>query len=88
MLQPSAENVEAKNVSRMLYPDDTTPQGKELRFKQQYFFVSASLQDMLAQHLAEGRPLRVAARPVSHPVERHASRAGNTGADAPAGGRA
>ncbi|RPI15060.1 MAG: glycogen/starch/alpha-glucan family phosphorylase, partial [Lysobacterales bacterium] len=44
-------------VSRILYPDDTTPQGKELRFKQQYFFVSASLQDMLAQHLAEERPL-------------------------------
>ena len=53
----SIEDVEAKNVSRILYPDDTTPQGKELRFKQQYFFVSASLQDMLAQHLAEGRPL-------------------------------
>ena len=55
--EASAEAVDAKNVSRVLYPDDTTPQGKELRFKQQYFFVSASLQDMLAQHLAEGRPL-------------------------------
>ena len=55
--EASAANVEAKNVSRILYPDDTTPQGKELRFKQQYFFVSASLQDLLAQHLAEGRPL-------------------------------
>jgi starch phosphorylase len=53
--EASAEQVDAKNVSRILYPDDTTPQGKELRFKQQYFFVSASLQDMLAQHLAEGR---------------------------------
>ncbi|HET7204392.1 MAG TPA: glycogen/starch/alpha-glucan phosphorylase, partial [Steroidobacteraceae bacterium] len=51
----SNEQVDAKNVSRILYPDDTTPQGKELRFKQQYFFVSASLQDMLAQHLAESR---------------------------------
>jgi len=50
----SLTQAEAKNVSRILYPDDTTPQGKELRFKQQYFFVSASLQDMLAQHLAEG----------------------------------
>jgi starch phosphorylase len=48
--------VDAKNLSRILYPDDTTPQGKELRFKQQYFFVSASLQDILAQHLDEGRP--------------------------------
>lgn len=55
--EASAEQVDAKNVSRILYPDDTTPQGKELRFKQQYFFVSASLQDMLAQHLAEGRAL-------------------------------
>ena len=53
--EASAEQVDAKNVSRILYPDDTTPQGKELRFKQQYFFVSASLQDMLAQHLSEGR---------------------------------
>jgi glycogen phosphorylase len=53
--EASAEQVDAKNVSRILYPDDTTPQGKELRFKQQYFFVSASLQDILAQHLREGR---------------------------------
>ncbi|HEX9772356.1 MAG TPA: glycogen/starch/alpha-glucan phosphorylase [Steroidobacteraceae bacterium] len=51
----AAAQVEAKNVSRLLYPDDTTPQGKELRLKQQYFFVSASLQDILAQHLADGR---------------------------------
>ncbi len=51
------EQVDAKNMSRVLYPDDTTPQGKELRLKQQYFFVSASLQDMLATLAAEGRPL-------------------------------
>jgi starch phosphorylase len=55
--EASVEDVEAKNVSRILYPDDSTPQGKELRVKQQYFFVSASLQDMLATHLAEGRTL-------------------------------
>ena len=51
------EQVEAKNLSRVLYPDDSTPQGKELRLKQQYFFVSASLQDILATHLSEGRTL-------------------------------
>ncbi len=51
------EQIEAKNLSRVLYPDDSTPQGRELRFKQQYFFVSASLQDILATHLNEGRPL-------------------------------
>jgi glycogen phosphorylase len=52
-----ADQIEAKNLSRVLYPDDTTPQGKELRFKQQYFFVSASLQDLLFQHLSHGRNL-------------------------------
>ena len=51
------EQVEAKNLSRVLYPDDSTPQGRELRLKQQYFFVSASLQDILQTHLSEGRTL-------------------------------
>jgi starch phosphorylase len=51
------EQLEAKNLSRVLYPDDSTPQGKELRLKQQYFFVSASLQDILRIHLSEGRSL-------------------------------
>ncbi|MET0534449.1 MAG: glycogen/starch/alpha-glucan phosphorylase [Steroidobacter sp.] len=53
-----AEQIDAKNLTRVLYPDDSTPQGKELRFKQQYFFVSASLQDLLGQHLAERRALK------------------------------
>ena len=43
--------VEAKNrsetVSRVLYPDDSTEQGRELRLRQEYFFVSASLQDIV-----------------------------------------
>src|SRR5277367_3766338 len=51
------DQVEAKNLSRVLYPDDSTPQGKELRLKQQHFFVSASLQDILLTHLSEGRSL-------------------------------
>jgi starch phosphorylase len=51
------EQIDAKNLSRVLYPDDSTPQGRELRLKQQYFFVSASLQDILATHLSEGRTL-------------------------------
>ena len=51
------DQIAAKNVSRVLYPDDSTPQGRELRFRQQYFFVTASLQDLLATHLAEGRTL-------------------------------
>ena len=42
---------ESENLSKVLYPDDTTDMGKELRLKQQYFFVSASLQDILYRFL-------------------------------------
>ena len=38
---------ESENISKVLYPDDTTFMGKELRLKQQYFFVCASLHDIL-----------------------------------------
>ncbi len=41
---------ESENLSKVLYPDDTTDMGKELRLKQQYFFVSASLQDILYRY--------------------------------------
>ena len=41
------EKNESENLSRVLYPDDTTEMGRELRLMQQYFFVSASLQDIL-----------------------------------------
>jgi starch phosphorylase len=39
-----------ENISRVLYPDDTTMMGRELRLKQQFFFVSASLQDILHRY--------------------------------------
>lgn len=42
----------AENISRVLYPDDSTMAGRELRLRQEYFFVSASVQDMLHRHLA------------------------------------
>lgn len=52
-----AQAVEAKNrsetVSRVLYPDDSTDQGRELRLRQEYFFVSASLQDILRRFLSD-----------------------------------
>jgi starch phosphorylase len=41
---------ESENLSKVLYPNDTTVMGRELRLKQQYFFVSASLQDMLYRY--------------------------------------
>ncbi|WP_294088542.1 glycogen/starch/alpha-glucan phosphorylase [uncultured Actinobacillus sp.] len=39
-----------ENVSRVLYPDDSTSAGRELRLRQEYFLVSASLQDILKRH--------------------------------------
>ncbi|MCF8179385.1 MAG: glycogen/starch/alpha-glucan phosphorylase [Sulfuritalea sp.] len=48
---------ESENLSKVLYPDDTTEMGRELRLKQQYFFVSASLQDMLYRFAKSGTPL-------------------------------
>ncbi|MGB3659889.1 MAG: glycogen/starch/alpha-glucan phosphorylase, partial [Pseudolabrys sp.] len=40
-------------ISRFLYPNDSTPEGQELRLRQEYFFTSASLQDMVRRHLDE-----------------------------------
>ena len=41
---------ESENLSKVLYPDDTTEMGRELRLKQQYFFVCASLQDVFYRY--------------------------------------
>lgn len=43
----SAQRDASENITRVLYPDDTTPQGKRLRLEQQYFFVACSLGDVL-----------------------------------------
>lgn len=47
----------ARTISRVLYPDDTTNAGKELRLKQEYFFTAASIQDLMARFLSEGHKL-------------------------------
>jgi len=43
----------AENVSRVLYPDDSTQAGRELRLRQEYFFCSASLQDIVGHFLSK-----------------------------------
>jgi glycogen phosphorylase len=43
----------ARTISRVLYPDDTTYAGKELRLKQEFFMTSAALQDIVRRYLAE-----------------------------------
>lgn len=45
------EKNKAEMISKVLYPNDTKDEGKVLRLKQQYFFVSASLQDLVKKHL-------------------------------------
>ncbi|WP_439258254.1 glycogen/starch/alpha-glucan phosphorylase [Lonepinella sp. BR2271] len=45
------ERSSIENVSRVLYPDDSTTAGKELRLRQEYFLVSASLQDIIRRHV-------------------------------------
>ena len=40
----------AEAISRVRYPGDDTPEGQELRLRQEYFFTSASLQDILRRH--------------------------------------
>jgi starch phosphorylase len=49
------DNVAAESVTRVLYPDDSTEAGRALRFLQQYFMVSCSLQDIIARFTHRGR---------------------------------
>ncbi len=46
-----SEQARAEAISKVLYPSDETPAGQELRLRQEYFFVSASLQDIVHLHL-------------------------------------
>jgi starch phosphorylase len=49
-----SEMARAQAISKFLYPSDETPAGRELRLRQEYFFVSASLQDIIDCHLRTG----------------------------------
>lgn len=48
----------AENISKVLYPEDSTPQGKELRLQQQYFFVACSIKDFIDNVLPDDFDLR------------------------------
>jgi starch phosphorylase len=45
-----SEQARAEAISKILYPGDDSPAGRELRLRQEYFFVSASIQDLLRRH--------------------------------------
>ena len=45
------QKTSSENVTKVLYPNDNTPQGKELRLKQQYFFVACSLNNIIKRFM-------------------------------------
>jgi starch phosphorylase len=53
-----ADHNRAEIITRVLYPADSTPQGQELRLRQEFFFTSASLQDILRRHLQHHSDLK------------------------------
>jgi starch phosphorylase len=53
-----ADRVRAEAISKVLYPSDATPAGQELRLRQEYFFASASLLDLVRRHLKQHREIR------------------------------
>jgi len=57
-LDAVAGGIESQNLSRILYPDDSTSLGRELRFKQEYFLVCASLQDIVRRYRKHNEDLR------------------------------
>lgn len=46
-VQAVQQKIFSENISKVLYPNDGTPQGRELRLRQQYFFVACSLRDII-----------------------------------------
>ena len=60
-----AEEARAESICKFLYPNDESPAGRELRLRQEYFFVSASLQDLVKRHLSSDGQLRSLASKVA-----------------------
>ena len=77
-----ADQVTAESISKVLYPCDATPAGQELRLRQEYFFVSASLQDLVRRHIQAFGHIGTPARQDRDPAQRYASRDRGRRADA------
>jgi glycogen phosphorylase len=53
-----SDTVRAEAISKVLYPSDATPAGQELRLRQEYFFASASLLDLMRRHIKQYKDVR------------------------------
>ncbi|MFY9970181.1 MAG: glycogen/starch/alpha-glucan phosphorylase [Roseiarcus sp.] len=53
-----SDTVRAEAISKVLYPSDATPAGQELRLRQEYFFASASLLDLIRRHIKQYKDVR------------------------------
>jgi starch phosphorylase len=53
-----SDSVRAEAISKVLYPSDATPAGQELRLRQEYFFASASLLDLVRRHFKQHGDIR------------------------------
>ncbi len=60
-----SSNTKAEILTRVLYPSDSTPAGQELRLRQEYFFTSASLQDIVRRHMQQYRNIDTLAEKVA-----------------------
>ena len=60
-----SDTVRAEAISKVLYPSDATPAGQELRLRQEYFFASASLLDLVRRHMKQHRDIRTLGKHVS-----------------------
>jgi starch phosphorylase len=74
-----------ENISKVLYPNDNTPEGRELRLKQQYFFVACSLNMIVSRTLQFNEGL--SELPDKAVIQRYTPRGRHSRVDAPADGR-
>ena len=69
-----SDNTIAESITRVLYPSDSTLAGQELRLRQEYFFTSASLQDLVRRHMNQyGSVLNLAEKAAIHMNDTHPS---------------